>query len=289
MRILYPFARRFIAGEDLATALRNICRLNEDGYLCTIDVLGEDTHSPEQAANARDEYIALLRAIETHPTPQDLSVKLSQMGLAFDYNLCKQNVEAVIDASGQNTVRFDMEGSNLTQGILDMCLDLHETHPSLGIVVQAYLHRTEKDVATMVDKQISVRLCKGAYKEPEDIAYQDMEDIRENFLKLACVLLKEGYLPAIATHDETLIREVLKFIKKENIQPEQFYFELLYGVRRDLQQHLLDLGYRVRIYVPYGSAWLPYTLRRLAERKENILFVVKSLVRETLGLGKLGK
>lgn len=287
MRILYPFARRFIAGEDLDTALVNIRRLNDNGFLCTLDVLGENTTNPEQAENAKQEYLELLKAISAYHMPLDLSVKLSQMGLKIDYNLCRQKVEEVINAAGQHTVRFDMEGSDLTQSILDMCLDLHGPHNNLGIVLQAYLHRTEKDLETMLEKKISVRLCKGAYKEPPEIAFQDMQDIRENFLKMAYPLLKEGHLPAIATHDENLIRHVLKFIKKENIARESFFFEMLYGVRRDLQKHLLDQGYQVRIYVPYGKAWLPYTLRRLAERKENILFVIKSLVRETLGLRKL--
>jgi len=289
MRILYPFAKRFIAGEDRATALRNIKSLYEQGFLCTVDVLGESVHTEEQAVAAKNEYMALLKDIETFHRPVDISAKVSALGMDIDYDLCKRNVEELIDAVNHHTVRFDMEGSDLTERTLKLGLDLQKTHKNLGVVLQAYLHRTEQDVQSMIEQGVSTRLCKGAYKEPEAIAYQSMDQIRENFLKQAFRLLKEGNLPAIATHDEALIEQISDFIEKEHIATDSFYFELLYGVRRDIQQALLDRGYQVRIYVPYGKAWLPYTLRRLAERKENIIFVLKSLVRETLGLGKFSK
>lgn len=286
MHILYPFAKRFIAGEDLPTALGNIRSLNQNGFLSTVDLLGENTFTEQQAIQSKDEYLNLLRSVDTQ-FPLDLSVKLTQMGLNLDLELCQRNVGEIIKAAGPHTVRFDMEGSNTTQQTVDLCLELHEPHKNLGIVLQAYQYRTEQDITRMLENGISVRLCKGAYREPPEVAYQDMDDIRANFLKQGKRMLKEGFLPAIATHDEYLIKELLKFIRNETISPKSFYFELLYGVRRDLQKHLLGLGYQVRVYVPYGKSWLPYTLRRLAERKENILFVVKSLIRETLGLGKI--
>ena len=289
MRILYPFAKRFIAGEDRATALKNIKSLYEQGFLCTVDVLGESVHTEEQAVAAKNEYMALLKDIETFHRPVDISAKVSALGMDIDYNLCKKNVEELIDAANHHTVRFDMEGSGLTERTLKLGLEIQKTHENLGVVLQAYLRRTEQDIQSVIEQGVSTRLCKGAYKEPETIAYQSMDQIRENFLKQAFRLLKEGNLPAIATHDEALIEQIIVFIEKEHIATDSFYFEFLYGVRRDIQQALLDKGYQVRIYVPYGKAWLPYTLRRLAERKENIIFVLKSLVRETLGLGKFSK
>lgn len=289
MRILYPFAKRFIAGEDRATALKNIKSLYEQGFLCTVDVLGESVHTEDQAIAAKNEYLALLKDIETFHRPVDLSAKVSALGMDISYDLCKRNVENLIDNVGHHTVRFDMEGSDLTERTLKLGLELQKTNKNLGVVLQAYLHRTGKDIQSVIEQGVSTRLCKGAYKEPETIAYQSMDQIRENFLKQALRLLKEGSLPAIATHDEILIGQISEFIEQEKIPPDSFYFELLYGVRRDIQHALLNKGYQVRIYVPYGKAWLPYTLRRLAERKENILFVLKSLVRETFGLGKFSK
>ena len=287
MRILYPFAKRFIAGEDRATALKNIKSLYEQGFLCTVDVLGESVHTEEQAIAAKNEYLALLNDVETFHRPVDISVKTSALGMDINYDLCKKNTEELIDAVRHHTVRFDMEGSDLTERTLQLGFELQKTHRNLGVVLQAYLRRTDQDIQSVIKQGVSTRLCKGAYKEPETIAYQSMDEIRENFLRQAFRLLKEGHLPSIATHDETLIEQISEFIEKENIAHDSFYFELLYGVRRDIQKALLNKGYQVRIYVPYGKAWLPYTLRRLAERKENILFVLKSLVRETLGLGKI--
>ena len=289
MRILYPFAKRFIAGEDRATALKNIKSLYDQGFLCTVDVLGESVHSEDQAIAAKNEYLALLKDIETFHRPVDISAKVSALGMDISYDLCKKNVEELIDGAYHHTVRLDMEGSDLTERTLKLGLELQNDHKNLGVVIQAYLRRTERDIQSIIEQGVSTRLCKGAYKEPETLAYQSMDEIRENFLKQAFHLLKEGNLPAIATHDEFLIEQIIAFIKTENIPRDSFYFELLYGVRRDIQKALLNKGYQVRIYVPYGKAWLPYTLRRLAERKENIIFVVKNLFRETLGLGKFSK
>jgi proline dehydrogenase len=287
MRILYPFAKRFIAGQDLATALKNIKSLYDQGFLCTVDVLGESVHTEDQATSAKNEYLALLKDIETFHRPVDISAKVSALGMDINYDLCKKNVEELIGAMFHHTVRLDMEGSDLTERTLKLGLELQKTHRNLGVVLQAYLRRTDQDIQSVIEQGVSTRLCKGAYKEPETLAYQSMDEIRENFLKQAFRLLKEGNQPAIATHDETLIEQISAFIEKENISRDSFYFELLYGVRRDIQKVLLDKGYQVRIYVPYGKAWLPYTLRRLAERKENIIFVVKNLILETLGLSKI--
>jgi proline dehydrogenase len=287
MHILYPFAKRFIAGEDWATALKNIKSLYGQGFLCTVDVLGESVHTEEQAIAAKNEYLTLLKDIETFHRPVDISAKVSALGMDISYDLCKRNVEELIDAANHHTVRFDMEGSDLTERTLKLGLELQRVHKNLGVVVQAYLRRTAQDIQSVIEQGVSTRLCKGAYKEPENLAYQSMDEIRENYLKQAFRLLKEGNLPAIATHDEILIEQISEFIETENISRNSFYFELLYGVRRDIQQALLGRGYQVRIYVPYGQAWLPYTLRRLAERKENIIFVIKNLIQETLGLGKI--
>lgn len=287
MHLLYPIAKRYIAGEDLPTVLRSIGNLNGAGFQSSVDILGEHTLTEEQAINAKQQYLDLLREVGQDSYTMDFSIKLSQMGLDIGEALCVKNVTEILDAAGHHTVRFDMEGSDSTQRTIDLCLDLHKTHKNLGIALQAYLHRTQDDVRTMIHQGVSVRLCKGAYKENAAIALQSMDDVRAHFLKLAFLLLKEGYLPAMATHDEYLIREILKFITREKIDPRTFYFEMLYGVRRDLQKVLLEKGYRTRIYVPYGKSWLPYTLRRLAERKENVLFVIKHLFRETLGLQKI--
>ena len=289
MRILYPFAKRFIAGEDRATALKNIKSLYDQGFLCTVDVLGESVHTEDQAIAAKSEYLALLKDIETFHRPVDISAKVSALGMDISYDLCKKNTEDLIDAVRHHTIRFDMEGSGLTEQTMKLGLELQKTHKNLGVVLQAYLRRTDQDVQSVIEQGVSTRLCKGAYKEPEAIAYQSMDEIRENFLKQAFRLLKEGNLPAIATHDEVLIEKIIEFIEREKISADSFYFELLYGVRRDIQKALLDKGYQVRLYVPYGKAWLPYTLRRLAERKENIIFVLKNIVREALGLGKFSK
>ena len=287
MRLLYPFAKRFIAGEDLSTALKSIHVLESSGYLSTVDILGEHIHRKEQAERAQKAYLDLVREINNGPSPIDLSVKVTQMGLDIDREICRRNISELLAAASRHTVRLDMEGSGYTQSTIDLCVALHRPHKNLGQAVQAYLFRTANDVDRLIENGISVRLCKGAYKESPKIAWSSMDDIRANFLKLAKKLLTEGFLPAIAPHDEYLLAKILDFTARKNIDPKSFYFEMLYGVRRDLHKVLLDKGYQVRIYVPYGKSWLPYTLRRLTEKKENILFVMRHLFREAFGIRKL--
>lgn len=287
MHLLYPFAKRFIAGEDPHSALKSIRKLYKAGFLSSLDILGENVNNREQADSARDVYIDLIKTVDREDLTMDYSVKLTQMGLDIDKSFCKDNLERILMSAGKNTVRFDMEGSAYTQPTLEMCIDLHSQYKNLGQAVQAYLFRSQSDVDSLIEKQISVRLCKGAYKEDPSIAYQSMDDIREKFLVSAFKLLKEGNTPAIATHDEYLLAEILSFISKEKIDPGSFYFEMLYGVGRDLQKTLLAKGFQVRIYTPFGDAWLPYTVRRLMEKKENMLFVMKNLFKETFGLRKI--
>ncbi len=287
MNILYPFAKRFIAGEDLPTAMKSIQSLQTSGYLSTVDILGENTHRRDQAEQAQKSYLNLLNQVDKESLPMDLSLKVTQMGLDIDWELCKKNISEILNAASGHTVRFDIEGSDYTKQTINLCIELHETYRNLGQALQAYLYRTGGDVERLLDQGISIRLCKGAYKESATNAWTSMEDIRANFLTLAKIILKEGFLPAIATHDEYILTEILEFVKKENISPKSFYFEMLYGVRRDIHKALLDKGYQVRIYVPYGKSWLPYTLRRLTEKKGNILFVMRHLFRETFGLSKI--
>ncbi len=287
MNILYPFAKRFIAGEDLPTAMKSIQSLQTSGYLSTVDILGENTHRRDQAEQAQKSYLDLLNQVDKESLPMDLSLKVTQMGLDIDWELCKKNISEILSAASGHTVRFDIEGSDYTKQTINLCIELHETYRNLGQALQAYLYRTGGDVERLLDQGISIRLCKGAYKESATNAWTSMEDIRANFLTLAKIILKEGFLPAIATHDEYILTEILEFVKKENISPKSFYFEMLYGVRRDIHKALLDKGYQVRIYVPYGKSWLPYTLRRLTEKKGNILFVMRHLFRETFGLSKI--
>jgi len=287
MHLLYPFAKRFIAGEDTHTALQAISKLHDAGFLSSLDILGENVNSREQAEAARDIYVDLLKQAAPINFPMDFSVKLSQMGLDIDNDFCRKNLETILTAAGRNTVRFDMEGSEHTQPTLEMCLELHAKYKNLGQAVQAYLFRTEADIDRLIQNQISVRLCKGAYKENASIAYKSMDDIRENFLGLAYKLLKEGHRPSIATHDEYLLLKILAFVAKENISPESFYLEMLYGVGRDLQNTLLKKGFQVRVYTPFGKAWLPYTIRRLLEKKENLVFVMTNLFKEFFRLRKI--
>jgi proline dehydrogenase len=277
---LTVFARRFLAGERPQDAVRVGERLQAKGIKATFDKLGEDVLDEEAAQRATDAAKGLLRLIPPG-IERNISIKMSSMGQEISRDLCLENVSGILDTAREvgGFVRLDMEGSNLTQDTIEIFQTLRKSHENVGIVLQAYLHRTADDVKEATRRGDRVRLCKGAYKEPPQIALQDMAAIRQSFLACAQQLLDCGNHPALATHDEQLISELLAYAQRCSIAPSRFEFQMLYGLRRKRWQQLVAAGYDVRIYVPFGTHWIPYFYRRLRERKENVVFVVKNLFR----------
>lgn len=277
--LLY-LARRFVAGEDKNDALKALATLNKDNLVASLDFLGENVSNKEEAEKACQEYLNLLDAIESSKANSNVSVKLTQMGLDMGEEFCMGIMKRILEraASYKNFVRIDMEGSSYTQRTINIYKKLYETHKNVGLVIQAYLHRSENDVFELAKMKAPIRVCKGAYKESPSIAFTNMDDIRRNFKRLVEILLKEGSKVGIATHDEKLIQWAVEFTKQENIPQTQFEFQMLYGLRRKRARDLAKNGFIVRTYVPYGSHWFPYFYRRLRERKENIFFVLKGLV-----------
>jgi proline dehydrogenase len=280
MSALSFLARRFVAGERMSDAVSAVERLNATGLLATLDVLGEAVTDRVEAEQASREYVRLLDEIGRRGIRSNVSLKLSQMGLEIDTEFCLSLLGTILKKARErgNFVRIDMEGSALTQKTLDLFGRLHRDHDNVGIVLQSYLLRSEGDARELAAVRASVRVCKGAYKEPSSLAYQEMGEIRRNFQTMVEILLKGGSHVGIATHDERLIRWALDWSRAEKIPPDRFEFQMLYGFRRRRARELASLGYAVRAYVPFGTHWLPYFLRRLRERKENVLFVLKSLV-----------
>src|SRR5262245_60377615 len=277
-----PLVRRFVAGEMLGDALAAVRRLNDAGLTVTLDYLGESVSSSEEASQAALQYIAILHAIERQGARSNASLKLTQMGLDVDRALSVRNLERVVAQAVQfgNFIRIDMEGSDYTQVTLDIFKQLFALHKNVGVVIQAYLYRSEADVRELNQLGARVRLCKGAYSEPPSVAFPDKADTDANFVKLMQLLLSDGTYPGIATHDQRMIDATCEFAGREGITPDRFEFQMLYGVRRDLQDQLVRDGYRMRVYVPYGSEWYPYMVRRLAERPSNLLFVLRGVLRE---------
>jgi len=278
MSFLYLFAKRFVAGEELEEAVPPIKVLNEKGIMVTFDHLGENVNTEQEATAAADSYLQILEVIQRESLKSNVSLKLTQMGLDLGDEFCLRNVERIVKKAKEidNFVRIDMEGSTYTQRTLDITFKLFEQYKNVGVVIQAMLLRSESDIKELIKRGIRVRLCKGAYKEPESVAYQKKEQVNENYKKLMKMLLKEGNYPAIATHDENMIEEAKRFIEENKIDKSRFEFQMLYGIRRDLQELLARDGYNMRVYVPYGKEWFPYFYRRLRERKENLFFVMKN-------------
>lgn len=274
-------ARRFVAGENVNEAIAAIKTLNDRGFTATVDHLGENVHNEGAATLAADEYLRSLDAIQKSGVNSNVSLKLTQFGLALSEDFTRNNVERVIKRAAElnNFVRIDMEGSPVTSVTLKIFFDLRSRYENMGIVIQAYLFRSEKDIQEILQSNSRIRLCKGAYKEPPEISFAKKADTDKNFVKLMQILLKSGIYHAIATHDPAMIQATKDFASKESITRDKFEFQMLFGIRRDLQDQLIREGYRVRIYVPYGNEWYSYLMRRMAERPANLLFVMRNLVR----------
>jgi len=270
-----------VAGGTLEDALAASRRLNGEGLAITLDHLGESVTSLEEAAAARDVYLHTLDAIGAEHIDGNVSLKLSQFGLELSAAQCRANVARLVEraAQGGSFVRIDMESREYTSPTLDLVRDLHARYGAVGAVIQAYLHRSRADVEDLCQRGIRVRLCKGAYLEPPAAAFRRKRKVDRNYAGLMQLLLEKGTYPAIATHDERLIRATCEFAAARGISRESFEFQMLYGIRRDLQRELVRGGYRVRVYVPFGAAWYPYFMRRLAERPANVLFLLRNLFR----------
>jgi proline dehydrogenase len=274
-------AARFVAGDTLEEALDVCRRLNREGITVTLDCLGESVTSLEEAAAARDVYLRALAAIREAGIQGAVSLKLTQFGLDFSYDQCRANVEQLVRLAAQlgAFVRVDMESSEYTARTLELVTDLHAQYPIIGVVIQAYLHRSKQDVEALCAARVRVRLCKGAYLEPATVAFPRKPEVDRNFVALMRILLDRGDYPAIATHDEKMIAATKAYAEARRLGRDAFEFQMLYGVRRDLQRRLVAEGYRLRLYVPFGRAWYPYYMRRLAERPANLLFVLRHLLR----------
>jgi proline dehydrogenase len=273
---------RFIAGRSLAEGIRVIQKLSAEHIWATLDFLGENVSSLEDAVRSKQSYLAALEEIQRACLPATVSIKLTQFGLNFSVAACRNNVLALIErAQAMNScVEIDMESSDYTDRTLQLVTELQQEFPgNVRAVIQAYLYRSEADVRMLSDLKIPVRLCKGAYLEPDSVAFPRKADVDANYVKLMKLLLAEGNYPAIASHDQNIIYEAMRYITEQNILPDRFEFQMLYGIRRDLQRELVSQGFRLRLYVPYGDAWYPYFMRRLAERPANVLFLAKNLIR----------
>ena len=277
---------RFVAGTEIADAVRVTQAVNRSGMTVSIDNLGENVTNPDEARQSAHLYHQILDAITANGLQANISLKLTHMGLDVDEKMARDLVSRLVaKAASMNPpgfVRVDMEGSPYTHRTLDFVHELHRipgNGNSVGTVIQAYLKRSEKDVETLLAEGIRIRLCKGAYKEPPSIAFERKSEVDANYVKLMKILMKSGIYHGLATHDEGIIREAEAFARRESIPPDAFEFQMLYGIRRDLQQSLVRDGWRMRVYVPFGTEWYPYFMRRLGERPANVFFIARNMLR----------
>jgi proline dehydrogenase len=277
-----PVVARFVAGESLDEALAAIAALDRAGLRTTVDVLGESVTSPEHAAAAVDRYLATIAALSERGLDPNVSVKLTQMGLEIDRDLCRANVMRIVEAARGvgGFVRFDMEDHARTDATLETWRAAHEAYPQVGVVIQSALRRSSADVDAIIAVGGRIRLCKGAYDEPGSVAYRTKTAVDANYARLMERLLTADVHPALATHDPRLIARAIEITERGRIGRDRFEFQMLYGIRRDLQRRLVDRGYTVRVYVPYGREWYPYFMRRLAERPANVAFMLRAILKE---------
>ncbi len=276
---------RFVAGLEIDDAMRVAESVNKQGILVTLDSLGESVTTEAEAHTAADVYHRLLDEISARKLNSNISVKLTQMGLTLNPQLAETIAENLAQHAHatKNFLRIDMEDSSLTQITMDIVRRLHakpDLQDAIGIVIQSYLYRSQSDIEQLISDGIRVRLCKGAYKEPPEVAFPRKTDVDANYLKLTWMLLQSPIYHGLATHDENVIAATKSFAQQHQIAPSHFEFQMLYGVRRDLQRKLVAEGYNVRVYVPFGREWYPYFMRRLAERPANVLFIAKQMLRQ---------
>ena len=272
---------RFVAGSTLDEALRVCLKIRSEGIFATLDYLGENVHTLDEARACRDMYLRMLDALKAAEIEPNVSLKLTQFGLDLSALACEENVAMLVEkaASIGGFVRIDMESSQYTDRTLDIVERLHSRFGACGTVIQSYLLRSALDIEPLICDGIRVRLCKGAYLEEPEVAFAGKNDVDNSYLALAARLLEEGNYPAIASHDERMIEGVRRYAANHGIAKDRFEFQMLYGIRRDLQRQLVNQGYRLRLYVPFGEAWYPYFMRRLAERPANLLFLVRNVMR----------
>ncbi|MGB6975617.1 MAG: proline dehydrogenase family protein [Terracidiphilus sp.] len=283
-RIGTRLSSRFVAGLEIEDALRVAEAVNRQGILVTLDSLGESVTSAEEAHRAAEIYHRLLDLIAERKLNSNISVKLTQMGLTLDPALAGEIAQGLAEhaAATGNFVRIDMEDSALTQVTVDIVRRLHarpELRGHIGIVIQAYLYRSQADIEQLVADGIRIRLCKGAYKEPASVAFPRKPDVDANYIRLSCILLESPIYHGLATHDEAMVNAAIGFARQHQIAKDHFEFQMLYGIRRDLQRKLVAEGYPVRVYIPFGREWYPYFMRRLAERPANVLFLARNFFR----------
>lgn len=273
--------RRFIAGQGLEDVLSASRKIEGDGLLVTLDHLGENVTTIEEARASRDVMLKAQDEISRRGLRATVSIKLTQFGLDLGDEVCRANVEPLVAKAREmgSLVEIDMESSDYTDRTLAVVEQMHAEYGCVRSVLQAYLYRTEDDVRRLNSLGIRVRLCKGAYQEPPEVAFQKKDQVDANYLKMARLLLDEGTHPGMATHDEKMVEGILQHARAKGIGPERFEFQMLYGIRRDLQDKLAREGWKVRLYVPYGDAWYPYFMRRLAERPANVFFLARNILR----------
>ncbi len=274
-------ARRFVAGETLQEAIAAARRCNDAGMAASLDYLGENVASTSDAQRFRDEYLEIFETIDQEKLNANVSCKLTQLGLDINSEFCTGLVLSIVEraASFDNFLRVDMEGSAYTLRTIDLVKRVRSRNPAVGTVIQSYLYRSEKDVADLLACGCRIRLVKGAYKEPEDVAFPSKADVDANFVRLMQTLLSSGFYHAIATHDPRMIAATIRYAASKGISKDDFEFQMLYGVRTDLQRRLVKDGYRVRVYIPFGNDWFPCFMRRLAERPANVGFILRNLFR----------
>ncbi len=279
--VVAQVSKRYIAGPTLEDAVRGVKDINAKGMRATLDLLGEDVQEQSEAIAIKDEWLNIIQSINNQRLDSNISVKLSQLGLRFDKEFCYRNLLALVEAAqrARNFVRIDMEDSSTTTETLELYRRLRESgFDNVGVVIQAYLRRSEEDVRSLAKLKTSFRLCKGIYIEPPEIGYQDRDEVRRNFVLLLRIMLEFGCYVGIATHDAYLIDKAYELLQKYRLQPHQYEFQMLLGVREQLREKILRDGHRLRVYIPYGEHWYAYSVRRLKENPQIAGYVLKALL-----------